>query len=117
MPSLNPTEIAVVRRSLVELLEKLRAASAATAQERKPVELDQSSVGRLSRMDSMQMQEMAFAAERRRAIETARIEATIKRIDQGDYGNCIVCGEPIAPKRLQADPAIPTCIACAGSRS
>ncbi len=106
--------LAAIRRDLVQRLDAVRSASASTADSRKPVELDQASVGRLSRMDSLQMQEMALASERRRDIEFQRIAAAIRRIDSGDYGLCIACDEPIAPKRLEADPAVPTCVRCAG---
>ena len=91
----------------------IEAASAEQQDERKPVELDQQSVGRLSRMDAMQVQAMAKEAERRRLAEIQRIEAALVRLDQGEYGYCVTCGDDIDPKRLAFDPAIPTCIACA----
>lgn len=102
-----------LRASLVTRLEALRDASETTADTRRPVELDQTSVGRLSRMDAMQVQAMAQATERRRHDEVRRVEAAIKRIDEGEYGHCISCGEEIPAKRLEVDPIIPTCIACA----
>ena len=107
------SDLAALRGALLERLEVLRAASETTAETRAPVELDQTSVGRLSRMDAMQVQAMAVATERRRAEDAARVEAAIKRIDEGEYGYCISCGEEIAKKRLAVDPTIPTCIACA----
>ncbi|MEK9753700.1 MAG: TraR/DksA family transcriptional regulator [Rhodospirillaceae bacterium] len=84
-----------------------------TEDERKPVTLDQSMVGRLSRMDALQNQAMALEAERRRGLEVQRIDAALKRIDTGDFGYCLVCGEDIEPKRLEQDPTAPSCIACA----
>jgi DnaK suppressor protein len=99
-----------IRRALTDRLDALRHTAEATADDRRPVELDQASVGRLSRMDSLQMQAMAQATGRRREVEIARIEATLKRIDDGDYGWCVQCGEEIAPKRLAADPTVPPCI-------
>ena len=65
-------------------------------------------------MDAMQGQAMALETERRRALERRRIEQALQRIDSGDYGDCTVCGEPIAPRRLTLDPTTPTCIRCAG---
>lgn len=102
-----------LRQALTSRLDELRQSSASTAAGRKPVELDQTSVGRLSRMDAMQMQAMAQASERMRAQEIGRIKATLKRIDEGEFGFCIGCGEAIAPARLTIDPTIPTCIRCA----
>lgn len=106
-------DLAQLRAALVERLADLRAASDTTSESRRPVELDQTSVGRVSRMDAMQVQAMALATERRRHDEARRVEAAIKRIDDGDYGYCIGCGEEISAKRLSVDPTIPTCIACA----
>ncbi|WP_265529234.1 TraR/DksA family transcriptional regulator [Sphingomicrobium marinum] len=80
---------------------------------RKPVTLDQESVGRLSRMDAMQVQAMAQALERRRQSEKARIDAALTRIEEGEYGWCIACGEAIAPKRLAHDPSVAKCVNCA----
>lgn len=106
-------DLEAVRRRLLARREELQLLSAGTAESRKPVELDQQSVGRLSRMDAMQVQAMAQETERRRAAELQRIEAALKRLDEGDYGYCINCGEPIAPKRLELDPTVPLCIDCA----
>ncbi len=94
-----------------ELLERVEL----TEDDRKPVELDQSQVGRLSRMDAMQVQEMALEQERRREIEIQKIDAALERIKSGDYGYCTHCGEDISPKRLEFDPAAPLCVDCAGS--
>jgi DnaK suppressor protein len=106
-------ELCALRAQLVERLEALRYTSETTADNRRPVELDQTSVGRVSRMDAMQVQAMAVATERRRHDEARRIEAAIKRIDEGEYGYCTACGADIAEKRLEADPTVATCIRCA----
>lgn len=77
------------------------------------VELDQSRLGRLSRMDALQGQAMSKEAERRRELELRRIEGALQRLEQGDYGCCVRCEEPIARKRLEHDPAATLCIDCA----
>ena len=92
--------------------EILRFASAG-AQEQAPVELDQSRIGRLSRMDAVQSQEMAKEVARRRTVELRRIDAALSRVEADDYGYCLSCGEPIALKRLELDPTAPNCIDCA----
>ena len=97
-----------------EVQAELRALSDGARDSRKPVELDQSKVGRLSRMDAMQDQAMAQESERRRAGELQRIEAALARLKAGEYGYCVRCDEEIAPARLNLDPAVATCINCAG---
>jgi len=79
----------------------------------KIVELDQASVGRLSRMDAMQGQAMAIAADQRRQLELQKIEAALRRIDYDEYGHCLTCDEAIAEPRLKLDAATTLCIDCA----
>jgi DnaK suppressor protein len=95
-----------------ELVAEIETAKEGT----KPVELDQASVGRLSRMDAMQAQEMALALERRKREELVRIGSALVRIEEQEYGYCIDCEEPIAPKRLEFLPTALTCIECAAKR-
>lgn len=101
------------RERLLALKAELEALSREAAEDRKPVELDQQSVGRLSRQDSLQVQAMAKAADARRAQEIRRIDAALQRVEDGEYGFCVACGEDIEPKRLEIDPAAPRCAACA----
>ncbi|MCJ7420586.1 TraR/DksA family transcriptional regulator [Sphingomicrobium astaxanthinifaciens] len=82
-------------------------------QARAPVELDQESVGRLSRMDAMQVQQMARALEQRRKAERARIDAALDRLAAGEWGYCVACGDEIARPRLVHDPSVSHCIKCA----
>ena len=84
----------------------------ASAEAREPVSPDVA-IGRLSRMEAMQDQAMALETDRRRHIELERIDAALGRIESGDYGYCMACDEEISAKRLENDPAVPTCIDCA----
>jgi DnaK suppressor protein len=64
-------------------------------------------------MDALQDQAMALETDRRRGLEIERIEAALKRIEDGDYGYCLSCGENIPAKRLEFNPATPVCVDCA----
>jgi len=77
------------------------------------VELDQQSVGRLSRMDALQNQAMAQATGARRTAERQRLFAALKRMDDGEFGYCEECGDEIAEARLRLDPAATRCVDCA----
>ena len=79
----------------------------------RPVVLDQTAVGRLSRMDEIQNQAMSIEMERRRIDETHRIDAALARMGKDEFGYCMTCGDEIEKKRLELDPAIPTCVGCA----
>jgi DnaK suppressor protein len=76
--------------------EELQRLSAAHGVASDPVEVDQARVGRLSRMDALQSQAMAAEVECRREVGVARIEGALARIERGDYGDCVSCGEPIS---------------------
>lgn len=80
----------------------------------RPVQLDQTSVGRLSRMEAIQAQQIAQDAQRRRHLLVGAIDGALRRIESGDFGYCFVCDEEIDARRLHADPTITRCIQCAG---
>jgi DnaK suppressor protein len=101
------------RRKLEKRRAELQALQAISEESRGPVILDQTSVGRLSRMDAMQGQAMAMATHRQRGQELQRIAAALLRLDDGSFGYCLDCGEEIAEKRLRFDASVATCIRCA----
>ena len=47
------------------------------------------------------------------AREIASINRALLRIENGTYGECVRCGDAIAPKRLEARPEAALCISCA----
>lgn len=98
-------ELAQVRETLV------RADVAAGT-----VMLDQSSVGRLSRMDALQQQAVAQDSQERLRLRARRIEAALARIEAGTFGRCCHCGEPVEPPRLALDPTSVFCADCQEDR-
>ena len=103
------------RERLLKLKAELEAAAESGDESAAIVELDQSKVGRLSRMDAMQAQAMAKASAGRRVQMLRRIEAALVRVENDEYGMCQQCGKPINPKRLDFDPTVTLCIDCASS--
>ncbi|WP_338055522.1 TraR/DksA family transcriptional regulator [Shimia biformata] len=77
------------------------------------VTLDQQAVGRLSRMDALQAQAMAKAQQVRRDAKRLALQSALERIGTDEFGWCEDCGEEIAVKRLEFDPSVTRCIACA----
>ena len=110
---MNEDEKSRYRAELEARQQALEEIRRGTTEARQPVQLDQTRVGRLSRMDALQGQAMAIETERRRQVELARIRAALARLGSDDYGYCTRCGEEISKKRLDLDPAIPICIECA----
>ncbi|WP_417448888.1 TraR/DksA family transcriptional regulator [Kordiimonas sp.] len=103
------------RAVLLSLQSELEALENAASDGLKSVELDQSRVGRLSRSDALQGQAMnrAISASRHQAL--SRIKAAFIRLDNGEFGNCLQCGEEINKKRLELDPTVAVCTNCSGT--
>ena len=106
-------DIEKFRTQLETRKAELTASIENAAESAAPVELDQQVQGRLSRMDAIQGQAMAQATIERRRIEIAQINAAFKRMEESEFGYCVECGDEIAPKRLELNPAIARCVECA----
>jgi DnaK suppressor protein len=101
------------REKLLKLSNELLQVEKRGNESARTVELDQSRVGRLSRMDALQAQAVSIESRRRRNLSMQRIESALKRIDKDEFGFCIHCEEEIDLKRLEFDPTALLCIDCA----
>jgi DnaK suppressor protein len=110
---LSKTDLQHFKSALLELKSGLLKAAETCQQAEEVVELDQARVGRLSRMDAMQAQAMSVETGRRRRQHLVEIDAALERIEAGDYGDCLECGENIHPGRIEANPVATLCIGCA----
>lgn len=113
MSERDDLDLAAIRRTLEGERDDLSEASEKTAEDRSPVEVDPQTVGRLSRMDAIQVQAMAVATEARRQDRLRRIAAALERLDDGEYGYCLGCDVDIPAKRLAIDAAVTLCVDCA----
>jgi len=101
------------KQQLLDLQDEIRMSQQAGQERAKTVELDQTSVGRLSRMEALQAQAVALESRRRQQLKLQQIKAALLRIENGDFGICPRCGEEINSRRLDFDPTTPMCITCA----
>jgi DnaK suppressor protein len=97
---------------LLKLRESLRDEIEKTSKTSAPVELD-GTMGRISRADAMQAQQVALEVKRRRKERIVRIQTALQRIHQGTFGSCGRCSNPIKPARLDAFPDSVLCVTCA----
>jgi DnaK suppressor protein len=111
---MNAAETEQFRQKLLLFKQELQEREEISRDAAKPVELDQASVGRLSRMDAVQAQQMAQETERRRQHQLMKVEGALRRIESGEYGCCFVCGKEIDIRRLSLDPTNTRCMKCAG---
>ena len=110
---MDETNLEQFRKKLCQMRDELHRRNQDAKDQEQAVELDQSLVGRLSRMDAIQMQQMAIASARRRERQIIEIDKALTRIDSGNYGYCISCDEPIEAGRLNFNPVVLHCIQCA----
>jgi DnaK suppressor protein len=113
---MNDRDLQQFRAKLTTMQAELRAVSEAATGVTKPVELDQTSVGRISRMDAMQLQQMLRETARRRKQLLVKIDGALRRLETGRFGPCFQCGEQIDLRRLDADPTITRCRDCVEDR-
>ena len=69
-------------------------------------------LGRLSRMEAMQDQQLILEARRRKKMQKVAVLSALQRIENNQFGDCIFCGKPISPERLEAAPESSTCVSC-----
>ncbi len=110
---MNEDEMEQIRQKLTGLQSALRELQETSSATGETVELDQSRVGRLSRMDAMQAQQMALETARRRQEQILKIDGALRRIESDAYGYCFICGEEIDTRRLSVDPTNTRCMNCA----
>lgn len=96
------------------LLVELEAQIVESQEERAPLEVD-GRMGRVSRGDAMQVQQMAVEMGRRREQRRALLRAALDRLDAGTYGLCGRCRRPIGEVRLEAMPEVVLCVRCAAA--
>jgi DnaK suppressor protein len=114
MTPLTPHQIVELRAELERLLARLERSMRVTDAALAPVQLDQTAVGRLSRMDSLQNQSLTKNLAERERAQLASILAALDRIEAGTYGVCVDCGEPQPFGRLYVVPDAATCAGCGG---
>jgi len=112
MDDLNPQQLAEFRQDLLELQRSLNEAVSLAREGARTVELDQP-IGRLSRMDAIQNQQIAKAGLRNQQIRLRQVEAALIALNNGEYGLCKICELNIAYRRLKARPESPLCLECA----
>lgn len=93
-------------------LRRLQKSMKITDEALRTVELDQTAVGRLSRMDSLQNQALSEGLREREMARLSQILEAIDRLKAGTYGLCSACGREIPFERLFVFPEAPECASC-----
>lgn len=112
MTPLDDDQIATLREELDRQLRRLERSMTVTDAALEPVKLDQTAVGRLSRIDSLQNQGLTRNLREREQVKLARIQQALQRLADGSYGLCVSCGGEIDFNRLYVMPEAPACASC-----
>jgi DnaK suppressor protein len=113
---MSPQDIERYKGKLQALAAELRQSLDEGKDDAAPVALD-TSIGRLSRMDAMQSQQMALALKQRQQNQLGRVQKALEAIETGTYGDCRKCGKPISEERLDVQPDAVLCVQCATGAS
>jgi DnaK suppressor protein len=86
----------LLRAELARALRKLMRSRKTPQRAARPVKLDQSAVGRLSRMDAIKTRALTRGLREREQVKAAQLTQALQRLETGVYGTCTGCGEAIA---------------------
>ena len=109
--ALTPEQIGEIRDELQRTLTRLER-SMKTNGNGHPTEIDQGTVGRLSRIEAIQNQGFTRDLHERERLQLDQVSAALQRIESGSYGVCTSCRAPIRFERLVVFPETRTCNGC-----
>lgn len=112
-PPLSKAQIAELREELQHTLARIERSLELDGGSRN-TEIDQSAVGRLSRIEAIQNQGLTRNLRDRERHQLEQVIEALKRLDAGTYGLCTACRGPIRYERLLVFPEVSTCTACSG---
>lgn len=109
-----PDQLDRFRLRLETMLAELQATVGEKTDSTATVQLD-TSIGRISRIDAIQSQQIALGLKARQQQSIQRVTTALQAIRDGRYGQCRRCKGPIALERLDAQPDAVLCIRCAST--
>ena len=111
---MDASKLKEYEQKLVELEAEVAGDIEQSSSEAAPVEVD-GRMGRISRGDAMQVQQVALEVKRRRKEHLLRVRSALQRIKQGAYGLCGRCNGRIDTARLDVQPDAVLCVRCAAT--
>lgn len=109
---LTPAQKQDIKAQLELLVTELEQSIEDVKPSSQPVELDQQAVGRVSRIDAIQQQQLQLASLQRMKQRLGMVKEALEKIDSEDFGYCLKCEEPIGFERLKARPESQACMEC-----
>lgn len=113
---LSPQDLQRYKTQLLQLQQDIAHQFDQLEEMSEPVSPDPS-IGRLTRQDAMQQQQMTLESRRRLELQKTQLITALKRIDEGKFGPCVMCKMSIAAARLDIVPESPLCVECLEKRN
>lgn len=110
---LRAEQLETMRDELMRTLAKLERSMKISGETAKPRDLEQDTVGRLSRIDAIQNAGLNANLQERERQQLRQLLEALRRIEDGTYGVCNACGGAIPFERLQVFPETLACSVCA----
>jgi DnaK suppressor protein len=107
MRAMDPQQVANARRTLEAERERLRQELAEEIEH--PVVAHGAQTAAATEVSESQRGQQLREREEQ---HLTQIEAALRRIEDGTFGQCAACGKPIAPERLEALPWATDCVDC-----
>jgi len=104
------------KEALLARQREIETQFAQTLEMAQPVSPDPA-IGRLTRQDAMQQQQMTLETRRRLELQRTQIQTALQRMEKGAYGICVMCKKPISEQRLEIVPESPLCVPCLEQRN
>ena len=109
---MNEKDLSIYKQKLKSMLLEIDDYLSKTKDSAAAVEPDKG-LGRLSRMEAMQDQQMVLELRRRKKRQLLEVKNAISRIEQNLFGKCVFCGKKISSERLNVFPEVQSCVNCA----
>jgi DnaK suppressor protein len=110
---LAPEQRTTIRDELLRSLTRLERSISANGSAARPRDLEQDTVGRLSRIEALMSQGLTATLAAREKAQLEQILSALRRLEEGTYGVCNGCGAAIPIERLMVFPETLACAACA----
>lgn len=103
-----------IDQDLTTAVSRLRRLDGAAAVGRRPGAIGDTCffADEVDGMQASESREIGFATRELVLQRVNRLSAALDRMNEGEYGTCMDCDEPISPARLQALPEGQTCVRC-----
>ena len=109
---MTPEEKQELKNAIVRLISATEADIADLEGMTQPIS-PENSIGRVSRMDAINNKSVMDASKRNKKAKLAKLKVALNKIDEEDFGICVICERPIQPKRLMFMPESSKCVRCA----